>query len=290
MVLLLRRTGWTLVATVFVLCACHRAGAWGPHGHRIAARITESRLTPEAKAAVRELLHEGDTLVTIADWADHEGHDAVPGSAPWHYVNVPLDAQHYDARYCSTGGCVVSKIKHYRALVTDRHSPKSERARALLFLVHFVQDVHQPLHVGDNNDRGGNLTQIQYFNEGTNLHRMWDSHLIDDASRDERAWVDRIRPLLTPQNVETWSKGTVETWADESLQDAKKAYFFPIGSTRPLESGTRLAREYSEFALPIIRQRLAQAGVRLANELNGAFSDEEAKSRVKAQPASGVRP
>lgn len=280
-----------LAAAILALGFCRAAIAWGPHGHRIAARIAESRLTPEARAAIKELLHDGDTLASIADWADHDGHDAVPGSAPWHYVNVPLEAAHYDARYCPASGCVVSKIKHYRAVLADRHAPKQERARALLFLVHFVQDVHQPLHVGDNRDRGGNLTQIQYFNEGTNLHRMWDSQILDDASRDERAWVERIRPLLTPENVEAWSKGTVESWADESLQDAKKAYHFPAGATRPIDSGASLGREYSEFALPIIRQRLAQAGVRLANELNAVFAEsEESRSKAKARQPVGARP
>jgi hypothetical protein len=264
-------SAWVLLVTGVVLGPGRPAGAWGPHGHRIATRVAESRLSPSARAAIRGLLHEGDTLVGESNWADHEGHDAVPGSASWHYVNVPITATRYDDRYCSGSGCVVDKIKHYRAVLADRRAPRAERARALLFLVHFIEDVHQPLHVGDNDDRGGNLTQVQFLGDGTNLHRLWDSAILDDAGRDERAWVERIAPLLTPENVAVWSKGSVESWADESLHEAKKAYYFPAGSPRPIASGTRIGRDYAEAALPVIRLRLAQAAVRLANELNAIF-------------------
>src|SRR4051794_20942755 len=116
------------------------AWAWGAHGHRIATRVAESRLTPEARAAVRELLHQGDTLVGIANWADHEGHDVAPASGPWHYVNVPITATRYEAQYCAGGNCVVDKIKHYRSVLRDQRAPLRERQRALLFLVHLVED------------------------------------------------------------------------------------------------------------------------------------------------------
>lgn len=285
---------WASAACVagLVFLATGPAWAWGSRGHRIASRIAEARLTPAARSAIRALLLEGDTLVSVSDWADHEGHDAVPGSGAWHFVNVPVSAPRYDARYCQGGACVVEKIKHYRKVLRDRDAPKKERARALLFLVHFVEDVHQPLHVGDNHDRGGNQTQVQYFSDptATNLHRVWDSRILEDASRDERKWVAMIEPLLTRENVAAWGKGTVEDWADESLQDAKRAYFFPAGSTRAIASGTRLGRDYSEMALPILRERLAQAGVRLANELNAIFADEpaakeSAPNRARRKPS-----
>ena len=266
-----------------------QAHAWGPRAHRVSTRVAEARLTPAARAGIRELLHDGDTLVDICTWADHDGHDAVPGSASWHFVNVPISAPHYDTKFCSGGNCVVSKIKTYRKLLADRKAPKADRTRALLFLVHFVQDVHQPLHVGDNKDRGGNLTQVQYFGQGSNLHKLWDSQILENASRDDRAWVSKIMPLLTSENINAWSKGDVETWADESLQDAKKAYTFPPGTTRTVESGIKLGREYSEAALPIIRLRLAQSGVRLANELNAIFA-EDSTIKEKSRPAPAPAP
>ena len=265
------------------------AWAWGAHGHRIATRIAEARLTPAARAGVRELLHEGDSLLTMCNWADHEGHDVVPASAPWHYVNVPLDAAHYSDRDCRGGNCVVAKVRQFRKVLADPRAPKADRARALLFFIHFVEDVHQPLHVGDNRDKGGNETQVQYFNEGVNLHRLWDSTMLDEASRDEREWVRKIEPLLTPENVAAWSKGAVESWADESLAEAKKAYRDPKNPARLVTSGDRLGREYAEAMLPVIRLRLAQAGVRLANELNAAFA-EVAPVKEKAAPKGKRQP
>lgn len=263
-----------LPACVFLVVSLGWAStgwSWGPHGHRIAARIAEARLTPQARKAINELLLEGDTLVDVSTWADQDGHDAVPGSAPWHYVNVPITAARYDDRYCSKGNCVVAQIKHFRRVLVNPKAPRRERQRALLFLVHFIQDVHQPLHVGDNDDRGGNLTQIQHRGDGTNLHRLWDSGLINAIDRNERAWVERIKPMLTAENVRAWTRGSVEDWADESLQAAKTAYFYPAGAKQPVASGTSLGKDYETFARPILERRLAQAGVRLANELNHLF-------------------
>lgn len=266
-----RRGAWLACLALVVLASPARAWGWGAHGHRIATRIAEARLTPEARKQVKALLHSGDTLVDVCTWADHEGHDAVPGSASWHYVNVPIDAPAYAARYCAGGDCVVARIGHFRAVLADRRAPFRERQRALLFLVHFVEDVHQPLHVGDNHDRGGNRTQVQFFREGTNLHRLWDTDMINRIDRNERDWVERLSARLTAQDVAAWSKGGVEDWANESLRDARAAYYFPAGARRPLASGTRLGGDYEDFARPVIERRLAQAGVRLANELNAIF-------------------
>ena len=293
MIAWLRRWSCVVLAVTTVLGVSSVSRAWGPRAHRIASRVAESRLTPAAKAGVRALLHDGDTIVSEAGWADNEGHDAVPGSASWHFVNVPISAVHYDDRYCPAGVCVVAKIKHFRKVLADRRAPKVERARALLFLVHLVEDVHNPLHVGDNRDRGGNLTQVQFAGGATNLHRLWDSGMIEEHSRDERAWTESVERLITPEAAAQWSKGDVESWADESLQEAKKAYHFPPGSDRPAESGVRLGRDYSDAALPVIRLRLAKAGVRLANELNALFADEPTRPATEIErrrPAPARRP
>ena len=265
-----RRLAIFLLASTLALWAAP-VRAWGPQGHRIATRVAEARLTPKAARAVRELLNEGDTLVDVANWADNQGHDVVPGSAPWHYVNVPLAEKRFDPRFCPQKGCVVSKIRHYRAVLADLRAPRRERQRALLFLVHFVEDVHQPLHVGDNDDQGGNLTQVQFLDRGTNLHRLWDSDLIHHAHLPEHAWVERITSRITPEKVEEWSRSEVEDWATESLEAARRAYFYPEGSTSPLRAGTRLGDDYATLARPILEDRLARAGVRVANELNAIF-------------------
>jgi len=267
----MRRLGSRLLLAVLTLAMPPAAFAWGPQGHRVVAHIASERLTPRAKAGVAGLLRAGDTLADIANWADQEGHEAVPGSAPWHYVNVPIAADRYEARDCSGGNCVVEKIKHFRRVLGDPHAPKRERQRALLFLVHFVGDIHQPLHVGDNHDRGGNLTQIQFLGRGTNLHRLWDSDLMRHEGGNDRTWVGRVERLITPDLVRAWSKGSVEDWADESLRAAKFAYRSPKGDRGPMPSGSFLGEDYARAADPVLREQLAKAGVRLANELNAIF-------------------
>lgn len=259
------------IAIVMSLVLSSPAWAWGPQGHRVISRVAMARLTPKAAAAIRDLLRPGDTLVDICNWADHDGHDVVPGSAPWHYVNVPIGASGYDEKYCGSKGCVVSKIKEYRRVLADKTVSKEKRQVALLFLVHFVEDVHQPLHVGDNGDRGGNDTQVQFDGRGSNLHRVWDSGVMGQIGGNDKTWVDRITPLLTPENVEAWSSDKVEDWANESHKAARLAYAWPAGSKLPIRTGATLGPDYARYADPIVRERLARAGVRLANELNAIF-------------------
>jgi len=247
------------------------AFGWGAQGHRVVGQIAAGRLTPAAQAGIRALLNEGDTLADIANWADHEGYKVVPKSGPWHYVNVPISEARYDARYCSGGECVVGKIKHFRKVLADPGTPRRERQQALLFLVHFVGDIHQPLHVGDHADRGGNRTQVQFLGRGTNMHRLWDSDMIRHIGGDDRAWVERVERRVTPEAVEAWSRGTVEDWANDSLRAAKLAYSGPGRSTTPIASGATVGEDYVEMARPILGEQLARAGVRLANELNAAF-------------------
>ena len=249
------------------------AWAWGPQGHRVIARVASERLTPEARAAIRGLLHPDDTLADIADWADHEGHEVYPGSAPWHFVNISIHDAHYaDGRDADRPTNVVHQIAHYRAILKDQSQPKATRSRALLFLVHFVADVHQPLHVGDNRDRGGNQTQVQFLGDGTNLHQLWDSGLIRQVGGSDRVWVSRLERAITPETYRAWSGGTPATWADESLQAAKIAYHDLEGAPRSIATGYTLGAAYARQVEPILIERMARATVRLADELNAVFT------------------
>ena len=249
------------------------ADAWGPQGHRVIAQVASERLTPEARAAIAELLHPDDTLPDVADWADHEGHEVYPRSAPWHYVNIPIESAHYrDGRDAARPDNVVHQIGRYRQILADRTKPKPERSRALLFLVHFVSDVHQPLHVGDNRDRGGNATQVRFNGDGTNLHQLWDSGLIRAIGGNDRVWSGRVERAITPASNREWSRGTPEDWADESLKAARVAYQDLAGAPRSVESGYTLGAPYLRQVEPILVEQMARASVRLANELNAAFA------------------
>jgi hypothetical protein len=257
--------------TALALIPSSTAFAWGPQGHRVIAKVAETRLTPAAKRAIKDLLLPGDTLPDLADWADREGHDAVPGSAKWHFINVPIHDARFDPRLIRDEANVVVKIKQYRKILADTTKPKQDRQRALLFLVHFVEDIHQPLHVGDNNDRGGNDTQIQFLGEGTNLHKLWDSDLIRRVGGNDLAWMNRIEREITPETAKEWSKGSVDDWAEETFQAAKLAYKPLDDAPKAVPKGFKLDEPYLKRVEPILEKQMARASVRLANELNSAF-------------------
>jgi hypothetical protein len=248
------------------------AGAWGTIAHRAASTVAESRLTPRARAKVRELLEPDETLAAASLWADEHRRD-LAGSAPWHYVNVPLAEPRYDARFCPPTGCIVSKIHNLRAALADEGAPRDDRRRALRLLVHFVEDLHQPLHVGNNGDRGGNDLQVRFFDRGMNLHRLWDEDIVERHA-DESRWVAELEELAKSDAARGWSSGTVESWADESLVLARQAYA-PSGAA--LQPGAKLGQSYFDAALPVVRYRLAQAAVRLASMLNEIFQTSQTR-------------
>ncbi len=150
---------------------------WGGKGHRVVAMIAGERLSPETRRGVRDLLGS-ESLVEVSTWAD-EIRRYRPQTDQWHYINVPMEARDPDIlSFCPPGGCVVSKIDDFRSVLTNPHASPANRRDALKFLIHLVADLHQPLHVGDRNDRGGNRTQVVYFRTPANLHRVWDTEIL----------------------------------------------------------------------------------------------------------------
>ncbi len=157
-----------------------------------------------------------------------------------------MKAPRYNASCSPSSGAVVSKIEEFRLVLINPRAGKEQKQEALMFLVHFIQDLHQPLHVGDAGFRGGTRLQVQFFNVGSNLHRVWDSQVIEWHSRDEDQWFRELEAMVTPANVAALSKGTVEDWATESLNDARLAYRHP-GGNEFIEPGSRLGEEYCRF-------------------------------------------
>jgi hypothetical protein len=208
--------------------------AWGRLGHRVISRLAELHLTPQAKAAIAELLEPGESLADASLWAD-ENRGRLPKTAPWHYVDVPLDEPKYDAKRSaddSKHGCVVDKINEFRLVVQDKSKSIEERRFVLRFLIHRIEDMHQPCHVGDNNDKGGNQTQVRWFDKGSNMHRVWDSGIIDRTGDTEDFWIADLAEYDTADNRSVWIGGTVEDWATESLLAARAAYQDPTTGKR----------------------------------------------------------
>ena len=248
--------------------------AWGPLGHRVIAKLAERKLNPRAKAAVKALLEEGEAMADASTWPDEHLRN-LPKTGWWHYVDVPLDEPKYDAKFAGNvpeKGCIVDKINEFKKTIKDTSKPVEERRRALRFLIHFIGDLHMPLHVGDNHDKGGNTTQVRFFEEGTNLHRLWDSGMILHEGDSEDFWVADLTELDTPNKRTEAMRGAVEDWATESLHLAKAAYQVPETGKR-LKSGQKLGDANLNIHLPVVRKRLNQASIRLAMVLNQAFPE-----------------
>jgi hypothetical protein len=258
-----------LAVCAVVLAGQGRAWGWGRMEHRASADLAWGRLTPAARAAVHELLDPGESLADASTWAD-EVRRTWPGSARWHYVNVPISEPAYSRRFAPREGGVVEKVEQFTRVVADRSAPRERRRVALRLLVHLVQDLHQPLHVGDRGDRGGNNLQVQFFARGSNLHRVWDTGLIGRAYHDERSLARALDALADGPLSARWAAGTPEEWASESLQAAHLAYLRPEDGSA-LRPGAKLGQAYLETNLPIARLRCAQSGVRLAALLNAAL-------------------
>jgi len=151
-------------------------------------------------------------------------------------------------------GLIVDKIGDFRATLKDPSRSVEERRVALRFIVHLVGDLHQPLHVGDNHDRGGNDTQVRWFDRGSNMHRLWDSDLIESNTRSEDVWLAELAELDTDKNRAAWMEGTVEGWATESLLAARAAYLVSETDGR-IKPGQKLSREYYDAHLPVVRRK-----------------------------------
>lgn len=244
--------------------------AWGDIGHRIVAELAWRQLDPSARKEVERLLQAdgADSLADVASWPDHlrdeSGKEALgKATGPLHYIGFRDGKCHYvPPRDCPDGRCVVGGLEKYVAILGDRHRSNAERAEALKFVVHFVGDVHQPLHGGSRDDKGGNDYQVQFGGKGTNLHRVWDSQMLYTRDLKWNAYADRLAaegPVKLPKPIAPFDNPYAQ-WAEESCTATLAPGFYP--------DSHRIDDAYVAHNLPIAETRLREAGKRLADLLN----------------------
>ncbi|MDB5233776.1 MAG: hypothetical protein JWR44_769 [Hymenobacter sp.] len=251
-------------------CAPYSLLAWGVLGHRAVARIAENHLSPSAKREV-DLILGHETLPLVSTWPDELRSDPqYKETAPWHYVNVAtgLDFAAFVAQLTVTPAPAVP-TNAYTALLQvrkDLKDPKKtaeERLVALKFLVHLVGDVHQPLHVGHAEDRGGNSIQVSWRGRDTNLHSIWDGDLVEYPGftfTEMAAAYDHAEPA----QIKQWQKDDMTTWLFESYQFCTPIY--TSAATNPKFD----YHFYPGFG-PTAEQQILKAGIRLAGVLNELF-------------------
>lgn len=247
------------------------ASAWSAKGHRIVAHIADAGLSPAARAEVERLLAgEADpTLAGVATWADElRDNDPELGkrSAKWHYINFDGRCGFEPPRDCKGDNCVVTQTNRlYRILADTRRDP-AERTMALKFLVHFVGDLHQPMHASPRDDKGGNDYQVNLGGEGSNLHRIWDGTIIErrDLSAEDHA--EALLEHLPSSDPTLQSDRPVLEWALESCRLVEDGKIYPADGVHVIDEA------FLDERLPLAEQRLRDAGLRLAQLLNHALA------------------
>lgn len=274
----MRRFICIIAAVALAFAPATPAYAWGDKGHSIVAEIAQGRLTPRAARRVEALLGRGRSLASVASWADDVRRER-PMTSRWHYVNIPLAEDTYaPVRDCVAdprdGDCIIAALD--RLAVAVRCAPTTaERAEALRYIVHFVGDLHQPLHTILEEEGGNGVTVTVQFRGATcsrcesssaRLHAVWDTTVIDRTVWAWGAYVDRMQGgwLLTDE-ARNASGGSPTEWAQQSHAVARTVW-----AMTPVDGV--LGEDYYQAALPIIDRQLGLAGVHLASFLNEAFA------------------
>ena len=280
-----------LIGAVSALGFPAGAFAWGFEGHQIVAAIARGLLAPEVRAKVDQMLSADQDTLTAHDmlnestWADRYRNDHKETSE-WHFVDIELDhpdlkSACYDfpaagplASQGPAHDCIVNKITEFSQELADPATPAAERLLALKFLLHFVGDIHQPLHAVDNHDKGGNCVLLSLGGPRTlNLHAYWDTTVIEGMGADPQAIAQTLAAHITPDNKATWEKGDPSSWALESF-DLARTVAYTVGSRpgcAPDSAPVSLPAGYEQTARDAITIQLEKAGVRLAAVLNHAL-------------------
>ncbi|XP_047321144.1 endonuclease 1 [Impatiens glandulifera] len=289
-----------MLLKVFFLCSAFlfeiRVQAWSKEGHMMTCRLAQDLLKPEAAHSVKMLLPDyanGD-LSSLCVWPDQVRHwYKYRWTSPLHFIDTPDQACTFNYKrdchdshgvkdLCVAGAIknFTSQLSHYREGTADRRYNMTE---ALLFLSHFMGDIHQPMHVGFTSDEGGNAINLRWFRHKSNLHHVWDREIILTAAADyydkdvdqlqediERnfthgIWHDDLTSWKDCNDIST----CVNKWATESINIACKWGY------KDVKSGETLTDDYFNSRMPFVMKRIAQGGVRLAMILNRVFSHSD---------------
>lgn len=267
---------WLVGASVLALgvLSAVPAFAWGKEGHEVVVRLAATRLTPAAQAGIKDLLDNTDAtdaLVRYASWADEVAYNGRDYSKHWHYVDIQITETGYDkARDCKDDDCSVEQIGKEVAIIKDKTQSRTARVDALKFLIHFVGDMHQPMHCSDNNNRGANEIKISGMGRKANMHKVWDTAVVNAIGKDGVEIAGKLAPLITPDLEVLWGRGTPEEWTNECFAVAKHVYQTTPGMI-DAKTAIDLDPNYVVTVGPITVEQLAKAGVRLAYLLNQAF-------------------
>ena len=234
---------------------------WSQTGHRVVGHIADGMLRKKAAKQVRRVLgHE--TLAEVSTWMDEIKSDRSFSYAySWHFATIP-DGQTYEASDAQENGDIIWAIEKIVKELKEGGLTAEQESTNLKFLVHLVGDIHQPLHVGNGKDRGGNDTKVKYFGSDTNIHSVWDGRMIDGKQYSYTELAKKVNHA-SKNEIKTLQSATVRDWAKESMSYREQVYTLPENNSLSYRYG------FDNFAL--VEQRLMQAGIRLAGVINDIY-------------------
>lgn len=237
--------------------------AFGKTGHRITGAIAEQYLEPDAKAAIEAIIGN-ESLAEASTYVDEmKSNPAIfwqKTASPYHYVTVPKGKTYAEVGAPEKGDAVVA-LEKYSKVLKNKNASKEDQALALKFIVHIIGDLHQPLHAGNGTDRGGNDAKLKFFWQPSNLHRVWDSGMINNQELSYTEWTRWLTRTITKKDLKDWHQVDPKVWIKESTKIRDGIY--------PEEK--EISFDYQYEHLPTLKQRLKQGGVRIAHYLNDIF-------------------
>ncbi|WP_127018475.1 S1/P1 nuclease [Flagellimonas beolgyonensis] len=235
---------------------------WSKRGHRVTGQIAQNHLNGKAKRALNDLL-DGHSLAFVSTYADDIKADrAFSKYSAWHYVNYPLGMRYEDSEK-SKYGDIIMAIEECKAVVKDENRSRKDRVFHLKMLIHLIGDLHQPMHASRAEDKGGNDIQVQWFGQGSNLHRVWDRDLIESYGMTYTELASELDRVSKKERKQIQA-GTIYDWVDESHKICGELY-------DSVKVGEKLGYRYTYDYNDLLFQQLQKGGLRLAKVLNDLF-------------------
>ncbi|SMD34736.1 S1/P1 Nuclease [Reichenbachiella faecimaris] len=252
----------TLTFLLLTFITYSSAFSWGKTGHRVVGQIAYDHLTSKAKKNIQAILGD-EHLGMVGNYMDFIRADRTKDfMTPWHYCTIP-DGKTYQEAGVPEEGDAIQTINRLIKELTSKEFTYESEIENLKYLVHMVGDIHQPLHVGNGEDYGGNNVKVDFmWDKSYNLHRVWDSGLIDHQQLSYTEYVKWI-DTATVAEIEKWQSEGIMIWVDEALSYRKAVYDIP-------ENG-KLRYDYNYTHIRTVNERLLKAGIRLAGILNEIY-------------------
>lgn len=258
---MLKLTTLFFILTFGLSNTANEALRWGQIGHRSTGDIAEYYLTPQAAKEVKRVLgHE--SLAQVSTWMDEvRSDDSYDYMNTWHYVTIP-EGETYDSTEKEEDGDIIWALRKVVMELKEGGLEPEQEAENLKILVHLVGDIHQPLHVGNGTDRGGNDVRLQWFWENSNLHRVWDSEMINDKQLSFSELSEFINHA-TAEQIREWQSASILDWANESQSILPQVYKIP--------ENKELSYEYAYKNWNTVELRILKAGIRMAGLINEIY-------------------